>query len=61
MTTITNNIPLSELSLRPSTLSLLTRRGYVSTKEVLQTVGGLATLAAELDVPLPEAARILRE
>jgi RAD51-like protein 2 len=59
----TPSIALSELPLRPSTLSLLTRRGFVSTKELEESrKSGMATLAAELgNVPLQEAANLLRE
>lgn len=56
------SIALSELPLRPSTLSLLTRRGFVSTGELEESrTQGMATFASELDVPLQEAANLLRE
>ena len=54
---------LSNLPLRPSTLSLLTRRGFNSTADIFASkrAGGISNLAAELDVPLVEAAGIVRE
>lgn len=62
--TIIPSIPLSELPLRPSTLSLLTQRGFVSTRELEESRssgGGMANLAAELDVNLQTAANLMRE
>lgn len=54
---------LSNLPLRPSTLSILTRRGFNSTSDVhaSKAVGGISNFAAELDIPLVEAAGIARE
>lgn len=53
-------IPLQELPLRPSTLSLLQQRGFQTTNE-LDDCGGLSNFAAELDVPLPKAHNVMEE
>ena len=57
------NVPLTLLPLRPSTRSKLTQRGYVTTADLedVRQRGGIATIAAELDVTLTEAANLLRE
>lgn len=54
---------LSVLPLRPSTLSLLNRRGFNSSKDVIasKASGGISNFAAELDIPLVEASGIYRE
>ena len=51
------------LPLRPSTLSTLTKRGFVTIAELEESKlhGGMANLAAELDITLEEAASLLRE
>jgi RAD51-like protein 2 len=61
--TSTTPIPLSLLPLRPSTLSTLTKRGFVTIAELEESKqhGGMANLAAELDISLEEAASLLRE
>jgi RAD51-like protein 2 len=59
--TIAHN--LSNLPLRPSSLSRLEQRGFVSTAEIEASKrnGGIANLAAELNLSLAEAASIVRE
>lgn len=54
---------LSVLPLRPSTLSLLNRRGFNSSTDVIasKASGGISNFAAELDIPLVEASGIYRE
>lgn len=54
---------LSHLPLRPSTLSTLERRGFVSTGELdaSKRNGGMSNLAAELGCSLAEAASLTRE
>lgn len=54
---------LSHLRLRPSTLSTLERRGFVSTGELEESKrnGGMSNLAAELGCSLTEAASLMRE
>lgn len=54
---------LSHLPLRPSTLSTLERRGFVSTGELdaSKRNGGMSNLAAELGCSLTEAASLMRE
>lgn len=54
---------LSHLPLRPSTLSMLERRGFVSTGELEASKrnGGMSNLAAELGCSLSEAASLMRE
>jgi RAD51-like protein 2 len=54
---------LSHLPLRPSTLSTLGRRGFVSTGELEASKrnGGMSNLAAELGCSLAEAASMMRE
>lgn len=53
---------LSDLPLRPSTLTLLQQRGFVTLAELQESkASGLATLAAELQVDLPKVMRLLRE
>jgi RAD51-like protein 2 len=61
--TCTTPIPLSLLPLRPSTLSTLTKRGFVTIAELEESKlhGGMANLAAELDISLEDAASLLRE
>ncbi len=63
-----NDIPtlkLSHLPLRPSTLSLLTRKGFHSTADVCSSKsavgGGVSNFASELEIPLVDAVRIGRE
>ena len=61
------NLPLSALThvLRPSTYATLTRRGFSTTAELLDTTddssSSHSTLAAELDVSLETAAGMLQE
>lgn len=57
------SVKLSFLPLRPSTLSVLTRKGFHSSIDVTscKTSGGIANFAAELDVDLMEAVGIYRE
>ncbi|CAJ1901569.1 unnamed protein product [Cylindrotheca closterium] len=57
------SIPLAELPLRPSTLSLLKKRGFVTTAELedARVNQGMATLAAELDLSLQDTANLLVE
>ncbi|KAG7361584.1 DNA repair and recombination protein radA [Nitzschia inconspicua] len=56
------SIPLSELPLRPSTLQLFAKRGFETVSELDESKShGMANLAAELDVPLEEAAGFIRE
>ncbi len=56
------NTKLSHLPLRPSTLSILTRRGFNSTADVQASrSSGLSIFAAELEISLIEAAGIGRE
>ena len=54
---------LSNLPLRPTSLSLLEQRGFVSTSEILisKQNGGISNFAAELNVSLAQAASIVRE
>ena len=54
---------LLNLPLRPSSLSLLSRRGFYFTADVFasKNAGGISTFAAELDTTLVEAAGIFRE
>lgn len=52
---------LSHLPLRPSTLSILTRRGFNSTGDVQSSRASLSNFAAELETSLSEAANIGRE
>ena len=54
---------LSHLPLRPTTLSTLERRGFVSTGELEASKrnGGMSNLAAELGCSLAEAASLMRE
>jgi len=54
---------LSILPLRPSTLSLLNRRGFNSSTDVIasKASGGISNFAAELDIPLVEASGMYRE
>lgn len=54
---------LSNLPLRPSTLSALARQGFITTADILASkkAGGISNFAAELELPLVEAARIARE
>lgn len=61
--TSTASLPLAELPLRQSTLTLLQQRGFVTLGELMESKesGGMGTLAAELHVELPKAMRILRE
>jgi RecA/RadA recombinase len=56
-------VKLSFLPLRPSTLSILTRRGFHTCSDVFasKTSGGISNFAAELDVDLMEATGIHRE
>ncbi len=56
-------VKLSILPLRPSTLSLLSRRGFISTADIFasKSAGGISNLAAELEVSLLEASGIARE
>lgn len=56
-------IPLSSLPLRESTSFLFQQKGFHSIDQIEDTKaqGGLATLAAELDVPLAEAFALYRE
>ena len=56
-------IPLQELPLRPSTLSLLQQRGFHTTHELDDSHqhGGISNLAAELDVPLTQAHNLMEE
>jgi RAD51-like protein 2 len=63
-TASSSTLPLAELPLRPSTLTLLQQRGFVTLGELVESKesgAGLATLAAELQVELPKAMRLLRE
>jgi RAD51-like protein 2 len=63
-TSSSSTLPLAELPLRPSTLTLLQQRGFVTLGELMESKesgAGLATLAAELQVELPKAMRLLRE
>jgi RAD51-like protein 2 len=57
------SIPLNHLPLRPSTLLLFQRRGFVSTAELEDSRinGGMTTLAVELNVPIAQAASLIRE
>mmetsp|Transcript_14318 Transcript_14318/g.17394 ORF Transcript_14318/g.17394 Transcript_14318/m.17394 type:complete len:409 (-) Transcript_14318:155-1381(-) len=59
------SLKLSHLPLRPSTLSLLTRRGFISTADVQVSKsaqgGGVSNFASELDISLIEAVGIGRE
>jgi RAD51-like protein 2 len=58
------SIPLQDLNLRPSTLTLLQQRGFTTTEEWNESrysPGGMANLAAELDVELSQAATLVRE
>jgi len=72
------NMKLTCLPLRPSTLALLTRRGFISANDLFQSsgiipnnqssscdandgYGSMSNLAAELSVPIIEAASIFRE
>jgi RAD51-like protein 2 len=53
------NLKLINLPLRPSTLALLTRRGFHTSADVLHSKkSGIANLAAELEIGLAEAASI---
>jgi hypothetical protein len=56
---------LSHLPLRPSTLSVLTRRGFNSTEDVQSSKssqgGGISNFASELEIPLADAVGISRE
>jgi RAD51-like protein 2 len=57
---------LSSLPLRPSTLSVLNRRGFsyfadVETSKSAQLGGSLSNFATELEIPLAQAANIARE
>lgn len=54
---------LSNLPLRPSSLSLLTRQGFHSTADIFESKaeGGVSNFAAELDISLVEASGIIRE
>jgi hypothetical protein len=63
MSTSTASHKLSHLPLRPSTLSTLERRGFVSTGELnaSKRTGGMSNLAAELGCSLAEAASLMRE
>jgi len=63
MTTPTASHKISHLPLRPSTLSTLERRGFVSTGELeaSKRSGGMSNLAAELGCSLAEAASLMRE
>jgi RAD51-like protein 2 len=63
MSTSTASHKLSHLPLRPSTLSTLERRGFVSTGELNASKrnGGMSNLAAELGCSLAEAASLMRE
>ena len=56
-------IPLSLLPLRPSSISTLTKRGFLTVAELEESKqhGGMANLAAELDISLEQAASLLRE
>lgn len=56
-------VKLSFLPLRPSTLSILTRRGFHTCSDVFasKTCGGISNFAAELDVDLLVATGIHRE
>ena len=54
-----HHMKLINIPLRPSTLSLLTRRGFHTTADVFHSKkSGIANLAAELEVDLAEAASI---
>jgi RAD51-like protein 2 len=54
---------LSLLPLRPSTLSILNRRGFNSSSDVIasKASGGISNFAAELEISLTEASGIYRE
>ena len=56
-------IPLQELPLRPSTLSLLQQRGFHTTTELDDSHqhGGISNLAAELDVSFDQAHGLMKE
>ena len=62
------NLPvfkLCHLPLRPSTLSILTQRGFNSTADVQSSKGvnggGISNFASELEVPLVDAVKISQE
>lgn len=59
----TTSHKLSHLPLRPSTLSTLEQRGFVSTGELEESKrnGGMSNLAAEAGCSLAEAASLMRE
>lgn len=54
---------VSHLSLRPSTISKLQRRGFITSADVFASkqTGGLSTFATEVGVSLVEASSIYRE
>lgn len=54
---------ISHLSLRPSTISKLQRRGFITSADVFASkqTGGLSTFATEVGVSLVEASSIYRE
>eukprot|EP00957_Ditylum_brightwellii_P069611 5287691-Ditylum_brightwellii.AAC.1 len=65
---MTNNntavpMKLSNLPLRPSTLSLLLRRGFTTTMDIEQSKqdGGISNFAAEVNFSIKDAFRIVRE
>jgi RAD51-like protein 2 len=56
------DIPLAHLPLRPSTLQTFQKRGFVSLKEVNDAKkGGMASLAAELQLSIAITAGLVRE
>jgi len=58
-----SSFKLSLLPLRPSALSILNRRGFNSSSDVIasKASGGISNFAAELELPLMEASGIYRE
>eukprot|EP00978_Attheya_sp_CCMP212_P002659 scaffold5453_cov58-Attheya_sp.AAC.3 len=54
---------LLNLPLRPSTIAIFARRGFITTEDVLasKTSGGIANLAAELGCTMSEAANLTAE
>jgi RAD51-like protein 2 len=60
---MSTSIPLAHLPLRPSTLSLLQQKGFLTLKEVddAKQNGGISNLAQELDISLSDAAALVRE
>jgi len=57
------SLSLSELQLRPSTLTLFQQRGFRTVVELMESkkMGGVTTLAAELQIDSSEVIRLLQE